>query len=125
MALTTSRISVLRGRPPGRGAGISGFKTAHWASVISVGYGERLIFHYRQPTPFGTDSYLGLSRLGGYRAAYSTPLIARCGDVLGTIATHFQEPHRPSERQTRLVELYARQVADFVQVAGLMERSGV
>src|SRR5689334_2205266 len=60
MALTTSRISVLRGRPPGRGAGISGFKTAHWASVISVGYGERLIFHYRQPTPFGTDSHSGI-----------------------------------------------------------------
>jgi PAS domain S-box-containing protein len=69
--------------------------------------------------------YLDLARLGGYRAAYSTPLIARSGAVLGTIATHFREPHRPSERQGRLVELYARQAADFVQVAGLVVEAGL
>src|SRR5262249_50738207 len=56
MALRTSRRSVLRGRPPGRGAGISGSNTAQWVSVMSVGYGGRFIFHYTQLTPFGTDS---------------------------------------------------------------------
>jgi GAF domain-containing protein len=66
----------------------------------------------------------GLARLGGYRAAYSTPLIARSGEVLGTIATHFREPHRPPERQIRLVELYARQVADFIENARLRQASG-
>ena len=39
--------------------------------------------------------------------------------MLGTIATCFREPHRPSERQVRLVELYARQAADFVEAARL------
>ena len=29
--------------------------------MISVGYGERLIFHYRQLTPFGTDSEINLA----------------------------------------------------------------
>src|SRR5271166_6245704 len=58
MALRTSRMSVLRGRPPGRGAGISGSSMAHWASVMSVGYRWRFMFHYTQLTPFGTDSYL-------------------------------------------------------------------
>ncbi len=66
----------------------------------------------------------GLARLGGYRAAYSTPLIARSGELLGTIATHFREPHRPPERQIRLVELYARQVADFIENARLRQASG-
>ena len=49
-------MSVLRGRPPGRGAGISGSSMAHWASVMSVGYRWRFMFHYTQLTPFGTDS---------------------------------------------------------------------
>src|SRR3954469_11629569 len=57
MALRTSRIWVLRGRPPVRGAGISGSRTAHWTSVRSVGYRWRFIFHYTEFTPFGTDSY--------------------------------------------------------------------
>lgn len=41
-------MSVFRGRPPGRGAGISGSRMAHWASVMSVGYRGRFIFHYTQ-----------------------------------------------------------------------------
>src|SRR5262245_48016925 len=52
MALTTSRIFVFRGRPPGRGGGISGSRTAHWASVRSEGYRLRFIHHYRQISPF-------------------------------------------------------------------------
>jgi hypothetical protein len=56
MALKTSRISVLRGGPPGQSAGISGSNTAHWVSVRSVGYGWRVMFHETQFTPFGTDS---------------------------------------------------------------------
>jgi PAS domain S-box-containing protein len=68
--------------------------------------------------------YLEAARLAGYRGVYSTPLIARGGDVLGTIATHFREPHRSPEHQVRVVELYARQVADFVENAQLRRPSG-
>ena len=35
------------------------------------------------------------------------------------IATYFPERHRPSERETRLVELYARQAAEFIDNARL------
>ena len=38
MALTTSRMSVLRGRPPGLAGGISGTIRFHCESVTSVGY---------------------------------------------------------------------------------------
>ncbi len=58
-------------------------------------------------------------RIGGFRGDYSTPLVSRTGAMLGTIATFFRDPHRPSERQVRLVELYARQAADFVEAARL------
>ncbi len=47
------------------------------------------------------------ARLGGFRG------------LLGLIATYFREPHRPSERQVRLVELYARQAAGVIEAARL------
>jgi hypothetical protein len=43
MALSTSRISRLRGRPPDFAAGISGLRISHWASVRSVSYAGRII----------------------------------------------------------------------------------
>src|SRR5262249_21710312 len=56
---------------------------------------------------------------GGYRAIYSTLMASRRGEVLGTLATCFHEPHRPNNREIRLVELFARQAADFIENAQL------
>jgi len=39
------------------------------------------------------------------------------GELVGTIATYFDRPHRPSDRETRLVELYGRQAAEFIEYA--------
>ena len=58
MALTTDRISVLRGRPPMRAGGRRGFRTAHCWLVRSLGYGFGFIPFLRSRPPFGTDSYL-------------------------------------------------------------------
>ena len=38
MPLTTSRISTVRGLPPGLAAGSNGARTFHWASLRSLGY---------------------------------------------------------------------------------------
>jgi len=51
----------------------------------------------------------------GYRAVQSTPLISRGGEMLGIISTHFRQPHRPSERELRFVDLYARQAAEMIE----------
>src|SRR5271165_1829895 len=56
MALTTDRMSVLRGRPPVRAGGRKGFKIAHCWSVRSLGYGFGFIPFLRSTPPFGTDS---------------------------------------------------------------------
>ena len=56
MALTTDRISVLRGRPPVRAGGRRGFRTAHCWLVRSLGYGFGFIPFLRSRPPFGTDS---------------------------------------------------------------------
>jgi CheY-like chemotaxis protein len=39
--------------------------------------------------------------------------------VIGVVAAHFDHPHRPSEREVRLVELYARQAAEAIDNARL------
>lgn len=57
------------------------------------------------------------ARLGDYRATFSIPLWNRTGDLVGTIATYFDEPHHPSPRQVRLVELFAGKAADAIENA--------
>jgi signal transduction histidine kinase len=52
--------------------------------------------------------YVDAARLAGYRAAYSTLLRGPDGQILGTIATYFLAPHKPSKRDQAQVELYAR-----------------
>jgi PAS domain S-box-containing protein len=51
----------------------------------------------------------------GVHAVISTPLISSRGNVLGTISTHFREPHHPRERELGLMDLLARQAADYLE----------
>jgi PAS domain S-box-containing protein len=51
----------------------------------------------------------------GVRAAQSTPLLSRSGDVLGMISTHWRVPHEPAERDLRLLDVLARQAADLIE----------
>jgi GAF domain-containing protein len=51
----------------------------------------------------------------GFRAVQSTPLFGRGGDLLGMISTHFKRPHRPSDRELRLTDLYARLAAEMIE----------
>ena len=51
----------------------------------------------------------------GFRAAQSTPLISRSGELLGVLSTHFRRPYRPSAGDLRLLDLYARQAADLIE----------
>ena len=53
----------------------------------------------------------------GIHAAQTTPLISRSGHLLGMISTHWREPHEPPEAKLRLLDLLARQAADFIERA--------
>src|SRR5258708_37246487 len=51
----------------------------------------------------------------GCRAGQSTPLLDRgSGESVGMLSTHFRNPSRPSDRELRLPDLYARQAADGI-----------
>jgi PAS domain S-box-containing protein len=51
----------------------------------------------------------------GYRAVQSTPMFSRDGKPLGMLSTHFRQPHRPSERDLRLTDLYVQQAAGLIE----------
>jgi CheY-like chemotaxis protein len=59
------------------------------------------------------------ARRAGFRAVCAAPLSTRGGVVIGVVAAHFAAPHRPHEREVRLVELYARQAAEAIDNARL------
>ena len=62
----------------------------------------------------GTEDLLAFRRTG-IRSAQTTPLRSRDGTLLGMISTHWNEPHNPSERDLRLLDILARQAADLLE----------
>jgi two-component sensor histidine kinase len=53
--------------------------------------------------------------LGGIEAGQSTPLISRSGKLVGMISTHWATPHRPTERELRMLDILARPAADMIE----------
>jgi PAS domain S-box-containing protein len=51
----------------------------------------------------------------GIRAVQSTPLVSRAGPILGVVSTYWRNPHQPAERDLRLLDILARQAADFIE----------
>jgi PAS domain S-box-containing protein len=63
----------------------------------------------------GCAPFRAVASAAGYRAVQSTPLIGRDGRLLGMLSTHFRNVHRPSSHELALLDLYARQAADFIE----------
>jgi PAS domain S-box-containing protein len=59
----------------------------------------------------------------GFRSLFSTPILNARGEPLGVVVSFFRRPHSPSDRQSRLVELYARQAANALDNARLYRNS--
>jgi PAS domain S-box-containing protein len=51
----------------------------------------------------------------GVRAVQSTPLVARSGRLVGVLSTHYAQPRRPAARDLRVLDLLARQAADWIE----------
>jgi len=64
---------------------------------------------------FACQTSLSVLLDAGVRAVQSTPLLSSTGNLLGMISTYFRIPHRPSERELRLIDLLARQAADYLE----------
>src|SRR5260370_15585444 len=76
--------------------------------------GQRVVIEDVQLDP-EFAAHRAVANAAGVRAVQSTPLLGRAGETLGMISTHFRQPHRPSERELRLTDLYARQAAELIE----------
>jgi signal transduction histidine kinase/CheY-like chemotaxis protein/PAS domain-containing protein len=76
--------------------------------------GERLIIEDVDLDP-AFEQHRPVAAAAGYRAVQSTPLKNRAGTVIGMLSTHFRNPHRPSERGERLLDLYAHHAVELVE----------
>jgi signal transduction histidine kinase len=67
------------------------------------------------PLYLGDPRALELVLAAGMRAVVCAPLLTRTGQLVGTISILFSAPHQPSERDLSLLDLLARQAADFIE----------
>jgi len=80
--------------------------------------GERVIVHdVRQSDFLKNRKMLEIFRRCHVRAVQSTPLISRDGQLVGMLSNHWREPHRPSVRELRLLDVLGRQAADLLERA--------
>jgi signal transduction histidine kinase len=80
----------------------------------SVQSGERVIIEDIESDRL-YDPHRAAASAAGYRAVQSTPLKNGAGHLLGVLSTHFRQPHRPSANELKMLDLYARLAADFIE----------
>ena len=75
---------------------------------------ERIIIEDVQ-TDISFAPYRHVAAEAGFRAMVSAPLIGHQGELLGMLSTHFRKPHRPTEYELRLTDIYAQQAARMLE----------
>jgi PAS domain S-box-containing protein len=83
---------------------------------MALSLGRRVIVPDIETCDFmaGTADLDALRR-SSIRATQSTPLVSRSGQLLGMISTLCREPHQPTERTLRSLDVLARQAADLIE----------
>jgi signal transduction histidine kinase len=94
----------------------------HGACGTAAARRQRVVIEDTEIDPLFTG-LKPIARAAGFRAVWSTPLYTRDGVLLGVLSTQFERPHRPTEREVKLVEIYARLAADATEAADLLARA--
>ncbi len=85
-------------------------------SGLALRTGKRVVVTNVEECEFmGDTSEQAACLQAGIRAVQTTPLVSRSGRNLGMISTYWREPHEPSERDLRLLDILARQAADLIE----------
>jgi PAS domain S-box-containing protein len=88
--------------------------------------GRIIVEDVTQSKIFAGQASLKVPLDAGVRAVQSTPLISSAGTLIGMLSTHSSHPRCPDERELRLLDLLARQAADYlerVQIEGVLHES--
>jgi len=83
---------------------------------MAIARRERVIASDVENTAFmaGTADQAQLLN-SGIRAAQTTPLLSRRGELVGMISTHWTQCHEPSDRDLRHMDILARLAADLIE----------
>jgi two-component system CheB/CheR fusion protein len=77
---------------------------------------ERVVVEDVTTSPiFVNTPALDVQLAAGVRAVQTTPLFSRAGRLVGMLSTHYRAPHRPADCDLRVLDLLARQAADWIE----------
>lgn len=77
--------------------------------------GRVIVEDVTQSAIFAGQASLRILLAENIRAMQSTPLVSSSGKVVGMVSTHFSRPTAFGEREMRLLDLLARQAADYLE----------
>lgn len=104
-----------------------GFETPFLEFFNAVGQGqvscgtamqnrERVVIEDITVSPiFAGTPALDVALAAGVRAVQSTPLVSRSGRLVGMLSTHYRKLHVPAEKDLQVIDLLARQAADWIE----------
>jgi PAS domain S-box-containing protein len=95
-SLPATYTDAIDGRPVAPEAGPCGMAAALEQQVIS--------FDVADDPRWTQDRWRGLALAHGLRACWSTPIVSRSGEVLGTFGVYWPEPASPSPLHQELIE---------------------
>jgi signal transduction histidine kinase/PleD family two-component response regulator len=108
------RIFAHRGLSPGYIARFAVVNGGGSACSVAIRTGARVIVEDTTAYP-AFASHLEILGEAGVAAVQATPLVSRTGKCLGVLSTHYRAPRRPANRDLHVVDLLARQAADWVE----------
>ncbi|HMI86028.1 MAG TPA: GAF domain-containing protein, partial [Polyangiaceae bacterium] len=76
--------------------------------------GRRVVVEDATTNPL-FEQYRKLVIAAGFKGVQSTPLVSREGELLGMLSTYFDDPAAPTDCELRVLDLLARQAADFIE----------
>lgn len=107
-------IAAQRGFPKGvldQFGSVSDVASASGRAMLT---GKRVIVEDVQTDP-SFEPIRQIAAAAGFRAVQSTPLFSVDGTLLGIASTHFGKPHRPTDRELELTDLYAGIAAEVIR----------
>lgn len=75
--------------------------------------GQRVIVEDTE-TDESYAAHQAIAKKAGYRAVQSTLLRDSTGHIVGALSTHFKNPHRPSDEELQLTDLYASHAGNVI-----------
>lgn len=90
--------------------------TADGATAASQALRQRervIVEDIQQDPPY--QPLLELASQVGYRAVQAAPIVGRDGQIKGMLSTHFRQPHRPTDSELQITDLYMRLAAELLE----------